>query len=99
MEPLKIVRKKDLEIVEAIKSLAEYITYAEFCSLFPELEMTQTDWYTVSKFTCRTNKVQLEKKYMKDFEEDWNNRKYFAIKFFNKEKNLFIKNKGRNDDS
>jgi hypothetical protein len=36
---------------------------------------------------------------MKDFEEDWNNRKYFAIKFFNEEKNLFIKNKDRNDDS
>ena len=82
MEPIKISRK-DLEIAEAIKYLGQYITHAEFEKRYPELELTQTYWYRLTKGnTYRSNRVALKKSWMRAFEEAWNEKKHRAITFF-----------------
>jgi hypothetical protein len=82
MEPIKISRK-DLEIAEAIKYLGKYITHVEFEKRYPELYITQTDWYKITQGeTMRSNRVQLKKSWMKAFEEAWNEKKHRAITFF-----------------
>jgi hypothetical protein len=80
--PIKI-SPKDLEIAEAIKYLGQYITHVEFEKRYPELELTHTDWYRLTKGnTYRSNRVALKKRYERVFEEAWNEKKFRAIDSF-----------------
>ncbi len=90
------ITKEDKDMMEAIELLGQYMTHREFCVKHPELEVNRKHWYDICKGnTMQYQRTQLRKQYEREFEEEWEDRKYFAYQKFLRSAKLFLQQTDR----
>lgn len=79
---------------DLIRLVGQYITYDEFTKAHPEIELTQTDWYSLLEgITMRNHKTELKKRYLEQFEIDWAQRRQVALNVLQEQ----LKEQGKNE--
>ena len=69
---------------EIAKLVGQYITYQEFIKNVPEANIDKHEWYEIlNGDSYRSNKGQLRKAYNDAFEEDWHQKRTWALNLLN----------------
>ena len=72
---------------DLIKLVGQYMTFEEFQKEHPELELTQNDWYSILEgMTVRKHKTLLKKRYIEEFNDDWERRRDIAFNLIEENK-------------